>query len=217
MITDSGEVLTAPSDIKREAVLHFQRFLQTDVQRGAVVTVEAIQDLLSYRCLAAHTGKLQAPVTDSEVISASRSLPNDKVPGPDGYTKEIYIASWTVLGKDFVTAVQSFFLYGFMPKGVNSTILALIPKTENAERMKDFRPIACCNLLYKVFSIILANRLKAILSDAIEPNQSAFIKGRLLLENVILASELVNGYHKAFVSAWCSIKFDISKAFHMVK
>lgn len=104
-----------------------------------------------------------------------------------------------------------------MPKGVNSTILALIPKTENAERMKDFRPIACCNLLYKVISKILANRLKAVLPDAIELNQSAFIKGRLLLENVILASELVNEYHKASVTARCSIKFDISKAFDTVK
>lgn len=50
--------------------------------------------------------------------------------------------------------------------------------------MRNFWPIACCNMIYKVISKILANRLKLILPDAIEPNQSAFVKTRLLLENV---------------------------------
>ena len=83
--------------------------------------------------------------------------------------------------------------------------------------MKDFRPIACCNLLYKVISKVLANRLRFLFHDAIEPNQSAFITGRLLLENVLLASELVNGYHKPTTSQRSAIKFDISKAFDTVK
>lgn len=83
--------------------------------------------------------------------------------------------------------------------------------------MKDYRPIACCNLLYKVISKILARRLKEILPEAIEPNQSAFIKGCLLIENVLLASKLVNGYHKTSASSHCAIKFDIAKAFDTVK
>ena len=81
-----------------------------------------------------------------------------------------------------------------MPIGVNATILSLIPKT-TAQSMKDYRPIACCNFLYKVIAKVLANRLKIIFPKAIEANQCAFITERLLLENVLLASELVNGYH----------------------
>lgn len=127
------------------------------------------------------------------------------------------MAAWSILGADFVTAIQSFFLFGFMPRGVNATILSLIPKHINAETMKDYRPIACCNLLYKVISKLLANRLKTILPYAIEPNQSAFVKGRLLVENAMLASELVNGYHKSSISTQCTIKFDITKAFDTVK
>lgn len=114
-------------------------------------------------------------------------------------------------------AMQSFFVYGFFSIGVNATILSLIPKIESAETMKDYRPIACCNFLYKVISKILATRLKAILPSAIESNQCAFIKGRLLLENVFLASELVNGYHKKTNSDRCTVKFDISKAFDTVR
>lgn len=83
--------------------------------------------------------------------------------------------------------------------------------------MKDFRPIVCCNLLYKVISKVIARRLKWILPVAIELNQSAFVKGRLLLENVLLALELVNGYHEKTNTDRCAIKFDISKAFDTVK
>lgn len=100
-------------------------------------------------------------------------------------------------------------MFGFMPTGVNANILSLIPKTTTAQTMKDYRPIACCNLLYKVISKVLANRLKIIFPDAIEANQCAFVTDRLLLENVLLASELVTGYHRPGSTAKCA--FDTVK------
>lgn len=82
--------------------------------------------------------------------------------------------------------------------------------------MKDYIQISCCNVLYKVISKILANRLKTILPKFIAPNQSVFVKDRLLMENVLLASELVKNYHKSTISPRCAIKIDISKAFDSV-
>lgn len=122
-----------------------------------------------------------------------------------------------MIGEDVVVAIQSFFLKGFLPKGVNSTILALSPKKEEAKMMKDYRPISCCNVLYKVISKILANRLKTILPKCITWNQSAFIKERLLMENVLLAMELVKDYHKEEISTRCVMQIDISKAFDSVQ
>lgn len=119
-----------------------------------------MQDLLTYRCPADVSAKLVSPIKAQEIYAALITLPNDKVSGPDGFTKEFYVAAWGVIGQDFITAIQSFFLYGFLPSGINATNLTIIPKIENAEKMKDFRPIACCNLLYKVISKVLANRLK---------------------------------------------------------
>lgn len=83
--------------------------------------------------------------------------------------------------------------------------------------MKDYRPISCCNVIYKVISMIIANRLKETLPDFISLNQSAFVKDRLLMENLLLATELVKDYHKESISQRCAIKIDISKAFDSVQ
>ncbi|CAL9248122.1 unnamed protein product, partial [Arabidopsis halleri] len=72
-------------------------------------------------------------------------------------------------------------------------------------------------MLYKVVSKLLANRLKELLPDLIEPNQTAFIKDRLLLENVLLATELVKDYHKSSIAPRSVIKINISKVFDIVE
>lgn len=199
------------------AVDYFQRFMQSQPDSIDSVDSGDLQDLLHYRCSATDATMLVAPFSAGDIFETLRSLPNGKVPGPYGFTKEFFVSTWSILGRDFVTAVQSFFHYGFLPRGVNSTILALIPKKTPAQTMKDFRPIACCNLVYKVLSKLLSNRLKKILPEAIEPNQCAFIKGRLLMENVCLANEIVKGYHLDSSTDRSIIKFDISKAFDTVK
>ena len=173
--------------------------------------------MLPFKCSDAHHSLLEKEVTEEEVKKVLFEMPANKAPGPDGYTTEFFKSAWPVIGKDFITAILSFFIKGFLPKGVNTTILALIPKKEDAKVMKDYRPISCCNVLYKVISKILANGLKALLPEIISPNQTAFIKNRLLMENVLLASEIVKDYHKDDTSPRCAMKIDISKAFDSVQ
>ncbi|KAG7543362.1 Reverse transcriptase domain [Arabidopsis thaliana x Arabidopsis arenosa] len=215
----NGTILTRPEDIKAEAARHFRDFLQSEDPDFVETPPEFLSNLLDYRCSREHCLQLVAPVTEEEIKKALFSLPSGKASGPDGFSKEFYVAAWNIVGSDFVVAVQSFFQYGFMPKSVNATLLTLIPKNPDlsSPTMKDYRPVACCNMLYKVVSKILANCLKIILPDFIEPNQSAFVKGRLLLENVHLAAELVKDYHKDTLSPRSAIKFDISKSFDTVQ
>ena len=162
-------------------------------------------------------GKLEEEVTEEEIRKVLFDMPSNKSPGPDRFPCEFFKMVWSILAHDFTVAVQFVFRYGFLPKGINSTILALVPKKNNSMEMRDYRPIACCNVLYKVVSKILANRLKVILPRIVSANQSAFVQGRLLMENVLLASELVRDYHKEAIYSMCVMKIDISKAFYSVQ
>ena len=110
-------------------------------------------------------------------------------------------------------AVQEFFSSGRLLQQWNSTILSLIPKKQNSTLISDFRPISCCNTTYKVISKILANRLKQVLPSVISNTQSAFIPGRLLVENVLLATELIQGYNWKNFSKRSMLKVDLKKAF----
>ena len=166
IVCSDGRVLSTDTEIKEEAVRHFQDFLQHIPNDFEGVTVEGLQNLLSFRCTDLDHQKLTRVISGEEIRRVLFAMPNDKSPGPDGYTSEFYKASWDIVGAEFILAVQSFFAKGFLPKGINSTILALIPKRKGSKEMKDFRPISCCNVIYKCISKLIANRLKEMLPSS---------------------------------------------------
>ncbi|KAG7563869.1 Reverse transcriptase zinc-binding domain [Arabidopsis suecica] len=217
ILSNDGTVKVKKEEIKAEAERFFREFLQLIPNDYEGITITDLQQLLPFRCSAVDQQSLIRTVTDEEIKKVLFSMPNDKAPGPDGYTSEFYKAAWEIIGKEFTLAIQSFFTKGFLPKGINSTILALIPKKTEAREMRDYRPISCCNVIYKVISKIIANRLKTVLPKFVAGNQSAFVKDRLLIENLLLATELVKDYHKDSISSRCAIKIDISKAFDSVQ
>lgn len=213
----NGVTVTKEEEIKKEAERFFDEFMSTQPEDYEGATVDYLKDLLGFQCSETDCTNLLREVTKEEVKEVLFKMPGSKAPGPDGYTTEFFKGAWSIIGDDVTVAVQSFFLMGFLPKGLNSTILSLIPKRSEAKEMKDYRPISCCNVLYKVISKLLANRLKRILPKCITWNQSAFIKERLLMENVLLATEIVKDYHKTDISPRCAMMIDISKAFDSVQ
>ena len=176
-------------------------------------TPKHIADLMRIKCDPNSISLLQAPYTPQEIKLAFMSLPKNKAPGPDGYPGEFFISHWNIVGADMIKAVGEFLQTGQLLQQWNSTILTLVPKKTNASKISDFRPIACCNSVYKVESKLLANRLKYVLPRLISNAQPAFIPGRLLVENFLLAIELVKGYNWKAISKRCMLKVDLRKAF----
>ncbi|XP_013633333.1 PREDICTED: uncharacterized protein LOC106339050 [Brassica oleracea var. oleracea] len=128
-----------------------------------------------------------------------------------------------VLNSQLVSKKRPFKFFNFLLQNPtflsmwNATSLVLIPKITNASRTTDFRPISCLNTLYKVLSKLLAGRLKTILPSVISNAQSAFLPGRLLAENVLLATDLVKGYNSQVSEPRAMLKVDIRKAFDTVR
>ncbi|GJX71319.1 non-LTR retroelement reverse transcriptase-like protein [Tanacetum coccineum] len=212
-----GSVVSNAEGIKREAVHHFRDFMNERPVDFMEWYVCELKEVLDFQCTEEDKQSLIKEVNGEEIRKVVFAMPRGKSPGPDGFTIEFFKDTWDVVGKDLLVAVQSFFQLGFLPKGINSTILALIPKKKGAKSMKDYRPISCCNIIYKIISKILANRLKVLLPKFITPNQSAFVKDRLLMENLLLATEIIKDYHKEDITARCAMKVDISKAFDTVQ
>jgi hypothetical protein len=116
--------------------------------------------------------------TDQEIADALFQMGPLKAPGTDGFPARFFQKHWDTLRADVVLAVKKFFTNVVMPSGINDTSIVLIPKGNNPEELKDFRPISLCNVIYKVISKCLVNRLRPVLRDIISPAQSAFVPGR---------------------------------------
>ncbi|KAL6215321.1 hypothetical protein ACLB2K_014752 [Fragaria x ananassa] len=97
----------------------------------------------------------------------------------------------------------------------NFTHLTLIPKIKDPKYASDLRPIALCNVVYKIASMVLANRLKSILPEVISPLQSGFVPGTLISDNTLVASEVAHFMKRLRrqVQGFFSLKLDISKAY----
>ena len=111
-----------------------------------------------------------------------------------------------------------FFKSGVMLEGVNDTAITLIPKVPHPKELKDFRPISPCNVLYKIVSKCLVNRVRPLLGELISQNQSAFIPGRLIYDNSIIAFECIHHIQtmKTNSPAACAYKLDLSEAYDRV-
>ncbi|XP_013645955.2 uncharacterized protein LOC125594385 [Brassica napus] len=213
-LTPAGAWLTDPFEMSSLAVSHFCSVLGPSfVNPVAPSTPEWFQSLLDFSISHVQASQMLRIPTGDEIRSMIFKLNPNKAPGPDGLTSGFFKAAWSTIGDEVITSITHFFYTGFLPSSANATILTLVPKFPGASEITEFRPISCLNTVYKVISRLLVKRLKPILPKLILPSQTAFVKGRLLLENTILASELINGYHKNKGSKKITIKVDIAKAF----
>jgi hypothetical protein len=109
-------------------------------------------------------------------------------------------------------------LVGNLDNNINSTNIALIPKLTNPVVVSDFHPISLCNVLYKIIAKVLANRLKECLPHIISPQQSSFIPGWLITDNVLATYEILLSMQTRMWSkvGFMGIKLDMSKAYDRV-
>ncbi|CAL1388599.1 unnamed protein product [Linum trigynum] len=216
MRDDQGLIVSDIYEIGAVAVDFYSKLIGTEDSQVKQQSVAFYQALLQNKLNVEEGEYLMRGITRAETKSVFYSLGRDKAPGPDGFPAEFFRAHWDVIGKEVEEVTLAFFSTGIMPTMVNNTIFTLVANVPCAENMKDYRPISCCNMLYKGISKLLANRLAQVLPSVISKSQSAFIKGRAISDNILLVSELVRNYHYKNVSPKCVVKIDIMKAFDSV-
>ena len=103
---------------------------------------------------------------------------------------------WEVIKNDLMVLFHSFFTGELDLYRINFASITLIPKEENACTMRSFRPISLLNCNYKIFTKVLTNRSNIVADRLISSKQSAFIKGRYILESVVTAHEILHSVHQ---------------------
>ena len=93
----------------------------------------------------------------------------------------------------------------------------MVPKSANGSSPSDYKPISCCNVIYKVIAKILVGRLAHALKDIVRPMQNAFLGGRFMSDNINLVQELLRHYGRKRSSPRCLLKVDFKKAFDSVQ
>jgi hypothetical protein len=157
--------------------------------------------------------------TAEEIEVALFQMEPLKAPGPDGLNANFFQQNWSTMRLEVCYTLLEVLNSGFLPAELNLTHVALILKKKNPICVTDFRPISLCNVLYKLISKVLANRLKNILPHLIAPTQSAFIPGRLITDNVLAAYETLHTMHAGMKGkkGFMAVKLDMSKAYDKVE
>ncbi|XP_058783087.1 uncharacterized protein LOC131657739 [Vicia villosa] len=160
-----------------------------------------------------------APFVENEVKEAIFQMHPTKAPGPDGLPALFYQKYWNIVGQDIVFVALDVLNNQRDPADLNSTFIALIPKIKNPRAPHDFRPISLCNVVMKAVTKSIANRLKEFLPEVVSEEQSAFVKGRLITDNALIAMDCFHWMKnkKAGKKGTMALKLDMSKAYDRIE
>lgn len=190
---------------------HFREVYTSDNPTDMIVVLNCIPQLVTEDM---NLG-LMAPVSELEIKNAVFSMGALRAPGPDGFNGLFYQKNWDSVKEDIILAVRDFFNGGLLLGVLNETTVTLIPKVPLPESINQLRPISCCNFTYKILSKVVVLRLKKYMDTLISPNQSAFVGGRQIQDNLIIAHEVFHSLKRRDSRGKnnIAIKLDMSKAY----
>ncbi|WOL08081.1 hypothetical protein Cni_G16833 [Canna indica] len=153
-----------------------------------------------------------------EVWEVANGLGRGKSPGIDGYILEFYLHNWETIKDRLIAELNEFQRTAILKGGWGDTLLVMIPKKEKPRKIEEFRPIALCNVLYKILAKTLVNRMRPLLNKLIGQEQSAFIPKRQIQDNVLVVAEVVKSFYSSKANRpFIILKIDLQKAYDRVK
>jgi len=174
-----------------------------------------VENLIFCRLSVIEAGSLIHPFTLEEVKQAIWDCGGFKSPGPNDISFGFIKQFWSDMKDDFMRFVSEFHHNRRLTKGINATFIALIPKVSSPQRLNHFRPISLLGCLYKVLAKILANRLRAVIGSVVSDSQSTFVKGKQILDGILVANEAVDETHH-LKKEMLLFKVDFEKAYDSV-
>ncbi|XP_058746447.1 uncharacterized protein LOC131619359 [Vicia villosa] len=213
LVDDTGAVARDQEGLCRIAISYFKDLFEAK-QGEYDPVLSCIQPIVTQE----DNCRLLSQITKAELYEALIQMHPDKSPGPDGFNPAFYQHFWSLCSDDIFQAASLWLSRGYFPVELNETNICLIPKCAKPKDMKELRPISLCNVVYKLIAKLLANRLKVVLDKCVSEEQSAFVEGRSILDNAMVATEIIHALKRKASGnrANLALKIDISKAYDKV-
>ena len=210
LLRDGDQVLQDPHYIQNHIVDYYKNLFTKHAEyEDSGLVSKVIHSMVTPE---KNTMLTSVPLSE-EIWAAVKSMDPDSAPGLDRFNGHFFVSCWDVVGADVVKAVQYFFQHGYLAPSFNSGIIILIPKVDHADSIKQFRPIALTNFVFKIIPKIIAIRLASVASRIISPQQHAFVAGRNISDCILTTSECFNLLNSKCHGGNLAIKVDITKAF----
>lgn len=153
-----------------------------------------------------------------EIVQALKQMGSLKSSDPDGFNVLFYNNYWSIVGDAVIAEIQAFFTTCKITPALNHTFLVLLPKVHSAFKVDQFRPIALCNVVYKLITKIIVGRLRPLLDLIVHPSQAAFVPKRSIIDNIIINHEVMSYLKNRKGSiGYMAIKVDLAKAYGRVE
>ncbi|KAJ4800370.1 RNA-directed DNA polymerase (reverse transcriptase)-related family protein [Rhynchospora pubera] len=214
MIRD-GSVLTDPNLI-RSAFVSLYKSIFTSAHRSNRPTPNLSPLLLAQlpKVTRHESAMLGAQPSVEEITAALFAIHPDRASGPDGLNGRLLQQHWNQFKPYVLSNVSNFFATGHLEGTLGRANVVLIPKCDDPKIVGDYRPISVCNLIYKIISKLLTTRLRRVITKLVGNNQSAFVPGRVISDNILLLREIMHSFAtSSFPKAAFAFKCDLSKAF----
>ncbi|GAU20544.1 hypothetical protein TSUD_131020 [Trifolium subterraneum] len=179
-----GRAVEGVEEVRREVFQHFS----CHFQKQAVLRPD-INGLCFKTISTDNSADLIKPFLMDEIKAAVWDCDSFKCPGPDGVNIGFFKDFWDLLKVDLLNFFAEFHRNGVLTKGLNSTFIALIPKVDCPQKVSEFRPISLVSSVYKILAKVLANRLCNVIGNVVAESQTAFIKGRQILDGILITNE----------------------------
>ena len=193
IINNDNKTITDQEDILYEVENFYKTLYKSqddnleDIDLNSIVNESTIPKLTD-----AEKHMLDSPITETEILDSLKKLKNKKSPGTTGFQADFYKFFWKDLKYFILRSFYCSLSKGELSQSQKLGIVSILPKGEKPrEYLKNWRPITLLNTLYKIFSGIIANRLKLVLHKLIHENQKGFLAGRFIGENTRLMYDIL--------------------------